>query len=90
MYYTQKEVEAMIDRERSRAKYHEQCLFEMLVSVAMGAVLAALLCLVLPGIDKSATFAYFLLFWIVSAIGTWTVIDIADRRRSGRCDGGRE
>jgi len=86
--YTKQEVGLMLDRERSKQKYHEQCMMEMLISVVVGAFVSMILCLVLPEIGRWSTVGYFLAFWIVSAIGVWTCLDILDRRRGGHRDAG--
>lgn len=61
----------------------EECLRECLVSTAAGAAIAAVLCAVLPSIERGLEMiAFFLAFWFVGLIGTWTVIDLRDRYKN--------
>ena len=58
----------------------EQSLRECLVSTAIGAAIAAILCAVLPDIERGLEMiTFFLVFWFLGTYGTWTVIDIKDR-----------
>ncbi|MBQ2085442.1 MAG: hypothetical protein II464_04170 [Oscillospiraceae bacterium] len=58
----------------------EQNLREFLISTAAGATFAAVLCATLPSIERGLEMiAFYLAFWFVGLIGTWTVIDLRDR-----------
>lgn len=58
----------------------EQSLRECLISTAAGAAIAAVLCAVLPDIERGLEMiTFFLVFWFLGTYGTWTVIDIRDR-----------
>ena len=61
----------------------EQCLRECLISTAAGATFAAVLCATLPSIERGLEMiAFYLAFWFVGLIGTWTVIDLRDRYKN--------
>lgn len=58
----------------------EKNLREFLISTAAGATFAAVLCATLPSIERGLEMiAFYLAFWFVGLIGTWTVIDLRDR-----------
>lgn len=58
----------------------EQSLRECLISTAAGAAIAAILCAVLPDIERGfEMITFFFVFWFVGTYGTWTVIDLRDR-----------
>ena len=58
----------------------EQNLREFLISTAAGATFAAVLCATLPSIERGLEMiAFYLAFWFVGLIGTWTVIDLRER-----------
>ena len=61
----------------------EQNLREFLISTAAGATFAAVLCATLPSIERGLEMiAFYLAFWFVGLIGTWTVIDLRDRYKN--------
>lgn len=61
----------------------EQSLRECLISTAAGAAIAAILCAVLPDIERGfEMITFFFVFWFVGTYGTWTVIDLRDRTRN--------
>ena len=63
----------------------EQNLREFLVATAAGATFAAVLCATLPSIERGLEMiAFYLAFWFVGLIGTWTVIDLRDRYKNER------
>ena len=76
----------ILRRERSKADYRSRCQTEMTISIAVGAFLAMLLCIILPEIEKDAMVGFYMGFWFISAIGVWTVIDIWDQKRGGMHD----
>lgn len=58
----------------------ERNLQEFAFSTCAGAVIALVLCMMLPGIEtKSDTIAFFAMFWFMSIYGVWSVIDWGDR-----------
>ena len=53
----------------------EKYLEEMSISIAIGALLAIVLCNILPGIDKGLDFVtLFLLFWLGGTAWSWQMI----------------
>lgn len=60
----------------------EKNLREFLISTVAGAFVAAVLCAVLPEIERGLEMiTFFLAFWFLGIYGTWTVIDIRDRAK---------
>ena len=61
----------------------EQCLKEFLVSTAAGAFISAVLCAVLPEIERGLEMiTFYLVFWVVGIMCAWTVIDLRDRYKN--------
>lgn len=60
----------------------EEDLQGMLISVIVGAIIAAGLCAVLPGINTGRDMLEcFVGFWVMALISVWAVIDTLDRKR---------
>lgn len=60
----------------------ERNLQECLISVSAGAVIAIMLCAVLPGITTKLDFvAFFAMFWLIATYCVWSVIDWRDAKR---------
>ena len=58
----------------------ERNLREFLVSTVAGAFVAAVLCAVLPEIERGLEMiTFYLVFWVVGIMCVWTVIDLRDR-----------
>lgn len=58
----------------------EKNLREFLVSTVAGAFVAAVLCAVLPEIERGLEMiTFYLVFWVVGIMCVWTVIDLRDR-----------
>lgn len=58
----------------------ERNLREFLVSTVAGAFDAAVLCAVLPEIERGLEMiTFYLVFWVVGIMCVWTVIDLRDR-----------
>lgn len=58
----------------------EQNLREFLVSAVAGAFISAVLCAVLPEIERGLEMiTFYLVFWVVGIMCVWTVIDLRDR-----------
>lgn len=58
----------------------EKNLREFLVSTVAGAFVAAVLCAVLPEIERGLEMiTFYLVFWVVGIMCVWTVIDLRER-----------
>lgn len=61
----------------------EKNLREFLISTVAGAFVAAVLCAVLPEIERGLEMiTFYLVFWVVGIMCVWTVIDLRDRYKN--------
>jgi uncharacterized membrane protein YwaF len=63
----------------------EKYLKQMLICTVIGALMAIILCMLVPDLARGMEmFIYFLLYWIMFSEVAWQVIDLFDYIRGGK------
>lgn len=68
----------------------EKYLEEALISVVVGTLIALLLIMTVPDLQRGAEMViYFMLYWLIGTVATWQVIDLAQMLKAGGNDAGK-
>jgi hypothetical protein len=63
----------------------------MLISVVLGVVIALMLVMTVPDLQKGAEMLiYFLLYWMIGIVGTAQIIDLLHTIQEGESDAGED
>lgn len=62
----------------SKERYLEQ----MLICIVIGALVAIILCVLVPDLARGMEMViYFLIYWAMAAVGAWELLDLVDYLR---------